>query len=306
MPKVLVLGRPLDWILARLRDRYEVVEGSPSASDASDADAAVCFGGGQVDRAALDALPALQVVVNFGAGYDRIDVGAARERGIAVAYLPGLTSTCVADHAMALLLAARRGIVAGHAFIGEGRWLQQRFPLMQRASGQKLGIYGLGGIGHALARRAEGFDMPVAYHNRSLRRDVGYRYFGSLLDLAAWADILAVCCPATPATVGSVNAEVLTALGPGGLLVNVARGSIVDENALVDALDHGCIAGAALDVFPIEPCRPDRLLGRDNVVLTPHVGGGTDQTWQDTADRMIGNLDSYFAHGHVLDPVPGP
>jgi hydroxypyruvate reductase len=244
-------------------------------------------------------------LVNFGAGYDRIDLDACRMRGIAAAYLPGMTSTCVADHAMALLLSLARGIVPAQRFVETGQWLERRFPLTRRISGRKLGIYGLGGIGIAVARRAAGFAMPVGYHSRRRRTDIDFSYFQTLRELASWADILLISCPATPQTIGSVDQAVLAALGPEGLLVNVARGSILDEAALIDALDRHAIAGAALDVFAAEPTRPEALIGRDNVVLTPHCAGGTVETWNATFDRLVANFETFFATGAVLDPIPG-
>jgi lactate dehydrogenase-like 2-hydroxyacid dehydrogenase len=310
-PQILAVGRTLDWIEEGLAERFRTAVLRPGASpntlpsELRDAVAgAACFGGGFVDRALLDALPRLRVVVNFGAGYDRIDLDACRARAIAVAYLPGLTSTCVADHAMALMLSLARRIVPAHHFVETGQWLERRFPLKRRFSGRKLGIYGLGSIGLAVARRAAGFDMPVGYHNRRRRTDVGFSYFHTLGELASWADILLISCPATPETIGSVDAAVLAALGADGILVNVARGSIVDEASLIEALDRSAIAGAALDVFATEPTRPQGLIGRPNVVLTPHCAGGTIETWTETFHRLVANLNGFFATGSVLDPIP--
>jgi lactate dehydrogenase-like 2-hydroxyacid dehydrogenase len=312
-PHILAVGRTLDWIERGLAEKFQTATLPPGADPnalppqaRSGIIGAACFGGGFIDRRLVDALPDLRVVVNFGAGYDRIDLAACRERGVAVAYLPGVTATCVADHAMALILSQARGIVPAQHFIASGQWLERRFPLMRRVSGRKLGVYGLGAIGLAVAKRAAGFDMPVGYHNRRPRTDGAHRYFASLRELAAWADVLLVSCPATPQTEKSVDAAVLEALGPVGLLVNVARGSIVDEEALVDALDRGAIAGAALDVLAVEPARPAAFIGRDNVVLTPHCAGGTLETWRDTFDRLVANLERYLATGEVLDPVPWP
>jgi hydroxypyruvate reductase len=312
LPRILAVGRTLDWIERGLEERFPTTVLSPGQAVGTLAPAvreavtgAACFGGGFIDRELIESLPNLRVVVNFGAGYDRIDLGACRVRGIAVAYAPGVTSTCVADHAMALMLALARQVVPAHRFVETGEWRERRFPLTSRVSGRKLGIYGLGGIGGAVARRAAGFDMPVGYFNRRRRPDVGFAAFGSLNYLAAWADVLLISCPATPATVGSVDAGVLALLGPDGLLVNVARGSIVDEGALIDALDQNAIGGAALDVFATEATRPERLIGRDNVLLSPHCAGGTIETWTETFERLVANLERFFAEGSVLDPVPG-
>jgi hydroxypyruvate reductase len=310
MLDLLIVGRPLDFIVRRLGEEFRVTvvpEGARPRDLLPERRAAVnaltCIGGGSAPAEDIAALPNLRVIANFGAGYDRIDVGAAKARGIAISYLPGVTATCVADHAFALMLAATRGIVAGQRHVESGAWIERRFPLMRRASGRKLGIYGLGAIGREAAKRAQGFDMAVGYHNRR-RADVPYRYFPSLRDLAAWADVLLVACPASEETKGTVNAQVLDALGPEGLLVNIARGTIVDEDALVAALDDGRIAGAALDVLAVEPSRPERLVGRDNVVLTPHVAGGTHETWRDATERLAANLSAFARTGSVLDPIP--
>lgn len=308
--ELLITGRPLDWIVEKLGTRFTVSVAPDGIADLPDARlggvvAVAVFGGGMVDEPVLARLPALRGVVNFGVGYDRIDVAAAARRGLPVGYLPGTTAGCVADHAWALLLALGRRVVSGHAFVTSGEWLERRFPLTRRVSGRRLGIYGMGAIGSAIAKRAAGFDMEIAYHNRRARTDTPHRYVGSLRELAAWADILAIACPATPETIGSVDDAVLAALGPEGLIINIARGSIVDEDALVAALDGGRIAGAGLDVFAVEPTRPDRLIGRENVVLTPHCAGGTQETWTDTVNRLHDNLVALVETGAVLDPVPG-
>ncbi len=310
MLDLLIVGRPLDFILRRLQEEFRVTvvpEGARPRDLLPERRAAVeavaCIGGGAVPAEDIAALPNLRVIANFGAGYDRIDVSAARARRIQVSYLPGVTATCVADHAFPLLLAAARGIVAGQRHVESGAWIERRFPLMHRVAGRRLGIYGLGAIGREAAKRAQGFDMPVGYHNRR-PADVPYRYFPTLRELAAWADVLLVACPATEETKGAVDAIVLEALGPEGLLVNIARGSIVDEDALVAALDARRIAGAALDVVAVEPSRPQHLIGRDDVVLTPHVAGGTHETWRDATERLAANLSAFVRTGSVLDPVP--
>ena len=309
-PTLLIVGRALDWIADQLRRNFALIERPAAvtltAGEAKAISVLACFGGsGGVDGALMDRLPGLRGIVNFGVGYDRIDVAAAAARGLPVAYLPGTTAGCVADHAMALLLALARRVVAGHAFISRGAWMETRFPLTHRISGRRMGIYGLGAIGMAVARRAQGFDMEIGYRNRSPRADAPYRHFASLAELAAWSEILVVACPANAETAGTVNAEVLAALGRDGLLVNVGRGQIVDEAALVAALDAGAIGGAGLDVFAVEPCTPKALIGRDNVVLTPHVAGGTQETWRDTVNKLEANLLAVARTGAVLDPVPG-
>lgn len=259
--------------------------------------------GRRVDEALIGQFPKLRLVAVLGAGYDHVDTGLLHRRGIALANTPGLTDACVADLAMGLLIAAQRGMVAADRYLRAGRWPQARFPLMPRFSGRRLGIYGLGRIGTAIARRAAGFDLEVAYHNRRPRTGIGYRYVDDLAALADWCDYLVVACPATPETRGRVDAQVLKALGPDGILVNIARGAVVDERALVAALESGTIAGAGLDVFEREPAVPDKLLAMENVVLTPHIGGGSRETWDACYAGVAANIESFFRTGRAATPV---
>jgi len=309
---LLVVGRPAGWITEELGASFEVATVVDPAKTperivavASEVRAIAAFGGGGVvDAALIQRLPALGAVCTFGVGYDRVDLEAAFARGIRVANAPGTTAACVADHAMALLLALERRILAADRHVRGGGWLEARFPLTRRVTGRRMGLFGFGRIGQAIAKRAAGFDMEIAYHNRRALAEMPYRRFDALPDLAAWSDILVVACPATPETTNSVDAGVIAALGTDGVLVNIARGSIVDEEALATALKEGRLAGAALDVFNAEPCRPGALTGLDNVVLTPHCAGSTLETWQDTAALLKANLERFFETGEVLTPVP--
>ena len=203
-------------------------------------------------------LPALKAIVSFGVGYDPIDVPAAQARGIAISNTPEVLNDCVADLAMGLIIDGRRQLSRADRFVRAGGWLNGNLPLARRVTGSRLGILGLGRIGLAVARRAEGFAMPVRYHNRRPLTDCPYEYAGSLVELARWADVLLLTCVGGPQTRGPVDRDVLEALGPEGLLVNVARGSVVDEPALVDALQAGRLGGAALDVFAQNPVCPRR------------------------------------------------
>jgi hydroxypyruvate reductase len=257
----------------------------------------------RVDLPEMTRQPGLKFIAVFGAGYDRVDLVAMQERGIALANTPGVTDTCVADMAMALLLATSRQICLGDRHVRAGRWPRGRLPLASRFSGRRLGIFGLGGIGAAIARRAAGFDLEIGYHNRRRRSDVPYRYFEDLAALAGWADYLVVACPASPETYRRVDAGVLAALGASGILVNIARGSIVDEDALAEALETRTIAGAGLDVFAREPNVPPRLFALDNVVLAPHVAGSTHETWDEASALLVRNLDHFFTTGRPLTPV---
>jgi lactate dehydrogenase-like 2-hydroxyacid dehydrogenase len=254
-------------------------------------------------RALLEALPALRVIASFGVGLECLDLETARRRGIAVSTTPDVLTDCVADLAMGMLIAACRGIAAGDRFVRRGAWLAGRFPLATRVSGKRLGIVGLGRIGRAVARRAAGFDLEVRYHGRRPAPDVPHAFEPSVVSLARWADALVLTCAGGPETRHLVSAEVLDALGPRGFLVNVARGSVVDEAALIQALAAGRIAGAALDVFEDEPKVPPALLALENVVLLPHVGSGTEETRGAMADLVLENLRAFFAEGRVVTPV---
>jgi hydroxypyruvate reductase len=267
--------------------------------------ALVSGGGYQVTERLLARLPHLGMIAVTGAGYDRLDVAAARRRGIQICNAASATNVCVADMAFGLYLAVARRIVANDRFVRRGGWLESRAPAMHRASGRTLGVWGLGGIGREVARRAEAFAMPVHYHNRRQQPDVPYRYHESLLDLASAVDILVCAVPATGETSGAIDATVLNALGPDGILVNVARGSVVDERAMIEALTRGTIAGAGLDVFADEPRVPSELIGLENVVLSPHTAGATVETWEDVIETVLANLDAFYRTGKVLTPIPG-
>ena len=258
-----------------------------------------------LDAATMARLPNLAAVASFGVGVDAIDLAAARARGIAVANTPDVLDECVADHAFALVMATMRRIAEADRFVRAGRWLDGVFPLATRISGKRLGILGLGRIGKVVARRASGFDMAIGYHNRRVDPSVAHAYFASPRELAAWADVLVVTCPGGPATRGLVDAEVLAALGPRGFLVNVSRGSVVDEAALIAALQAGAIAGAGLDVFADEPRVPDALRLRDDVVATPHIASATRETRGAMADLTLANIESFLSTGRMVTPVEG-
>jgi lactate dehydrogenase-like 2-hydroxyacid dehydrogenase len=253
--------------------------------------------------ALIDALPALRVIASFGVGFDRIDVEAARRRGVVISTTPDVLTDCVADLAMGALVAVSRGLVAADRFVRRGGWSAGRFPLTTRVSGKRLGIVGLGRIGRAVARRASGFDLELRYHGRRAVPDVPWTFEPSLVALSRWADQLIVTCAGGAETRHLVTAEVLAALGPEGFLVNVSRGSVVDEDALVEALVSRRIAGAALDVFEDEPHVPAELLGLDQVVLLPHVGSGTRETRDAMADLVLANLRAFYAEGRLVTPL---
>ncbi|WP_295546272.1 2-hydroxyacid dehydrogenase [uncultured Pseudacidovorax sp.] len=275
------------------------------AAEGAQFDGIACTARIGAPRALIDALPSLRVISNFGVGFETIDVERARERGIAVGYTPDVLNDCVADTAFGLVMDVARRFSAADRFTRRGDWLRGQFPLSHRVSGKRLGIVGLGRIGRVIARRASGFDMDVRYHNRRPVDDVPYGYESTLEGLARWADFLVVASAGGPATRGLISAAVLDALGPQGFLVNVSRGTVVDQAALVQALQQGRIAGAGLDVFEQEPEVPEALFAMDNVVLLPHVASNTHETRQAMADLVMDNLASYFATGRVRVPVPG-
>jgi lactate dehydrogenase-like 2-hydroxyacid dehydrogenase len=267
-------------------------------------EAVVCSGRAGVTMEQMRALPRLRAVINHGVGFDRVDVGFARRTGIQVANTPDVLTDCVADTAVGLVLDVMRGLSAADRFVRAGRWPAERnFPLMRRVTGRKVGILGLGRIGLAVARRLDGFGAAVSYHGRRQRDDVAYAYAPTPVDLARDSDVLVVTAAGGPQTERLVGRAVLEALGPRGFLVNVARGSVVDEDVLVSMLVSGDLGGAGLDVFSHEPEVPARLLELDNVVLLPHLASGTEETREAIAQLVLQNLDSYFSTGTVLTPV---
>jgi lactate dehydrogenase-like 2-hydroxyacid dehydrogenase len=249
-------------------------------------------------------LPNLQAVINFGVGYDTTDVAQADERGIAVSNTPDVLNDCVADTAMALYVDVLRRTSAADRYVRRGDWLGKgNFPLATKASGKRVGILGLGRIGRVIARRLEGFDCTISYHNRKPVQGVRYAYEPSLVELARNSDVLIVAAAGGPESVHLVDSKVIDALGPDGYLINIARGSVVDEQALVAALLAGKLGGAGLDVFAEEPKVPEDLLALDNVVLLPHLGSGTHETRAAMAELTLANLAQFAAEGTLVTPV---
>jgi lactate dehydrogenase-like 2-hydroxyacid dehydrogenase len=266
-------------------------------------DAFASSGRNGVDRALIDAAPNLKLIAHFGVGYDNVDVEHAKKKGVIVTNTPDVLTDCVADLAIALLIDVARGITAGDRYVRAGRWLKGSMPLATKASGRRLGIVGLGRIGRAIARRAEAFDMEIRYHNRRQSPDSPYRFEHSLAELARWSDFLMVATSGGESTRNLISADILDALGAEGFLVNIARGSVVDEPALVLALAEKRIAGAALDVFADEPRVPEALFALDNVVLTPHIASATKDTRAAMGQLVLDNLASFFESGRVITPV---
>ena len=252
------------------------------------------------DAALLARLPRLKVISSFGVGLDKIDLAAARARGIAVGYTPDVLNDCVADTAWGLLIDVARGFSAADRYVRRGLWPQGPFPLGRQVSGARLGIVGMGRIGRSIAQRSTGFEMQVRYHTRTPVANLPWAHEPSLIELARWADFLVLITAGGAGTRHLVNAAVLDALGPEAYLINVSRGSVVDEAALVAALCERRIAGAGLDVFEHEPHVPAALMALDNVVLLPHVASATQQTRQAMADRVYDNLQAFFAEGRPV------
>jgi hydroxypyruvate reductase len=261
-------------------------------------------GEGKVPRTLLEQLPALEMISVMGVGYDGVDVAAALERGIPVTHTPGVLNDDVADLAIGLMLSIARRIPQADRYLREGKWVQAPMPLARKMSGTRLGIVGLGRIGQAIAKRAQAFGMSIAYTARTQKSELPFPYFPTPAALAAQVDFLVAITPGGAATRKLIDAQVLKALGPNGYLINVARGSVVDEAALIEALQQGVIAGAGLDVFEDEPRVPEALRALDNVVLTPHMASGTVQTRADMANLTAANLEAHFAGKPLLTPVP--
>lgn len=285
-------------------ERYDAVDPADLATRAGDVVGIVSTNGGQVDADLIASLPNLGVIANHGVGYDNIDVPVALARGIAVSNTPEVLDDAVAETAIALLLAVRREVVVADRFVRDGRWPAGAFPLTAQVAGSRVGILGLGRIGQAVATRLVALGCEVSYHNRRQVPEVSYAYAASPVELAATVDSLVVVVPGGAGTDALVDREVLDALGPDGVLVNIARGSVVDQPALVAALQDGRLGGAGLDVYTDEPNVPAELTTMDNVVLLPHVASGTHVTRAAMRDLTLANLASWLDDGTLRTPIP--
>lgn len=255
------------------------------------------------DQAFLSALPNLEIIACEAVGTDSIDLDTCVARGIRVTNTPGVLSDAVAELAMTLILGLCRRLLPSDRHVRTGQWRTDAYPLTNEFTGARVGILGLGRIGREIAVRCAAFKTDVSYHGRSCQADQPYRYYDDLVAMARDVDWLVIATPGGAATKHLVNREVLAAVGPSGSLVNVARGSVVDETALVEALRAGTLGGAALDVFADEPRVPDALLSLENVVLSPHAGSATHKTRQAMGDLVIANLAAHFAGKDLLTPV---
>jgi hydroxypyruvate reductase len=264
--------------------------------------AAATSGARGMDAATMDKLPKLKLIAHFGVGVDSLDTDAAKKRGITITNTPEVLNADVADLAIALLLAAVRRIPAGDRYVRSGSWLKGAMPLAETIQGKTLGIVGLGRIGREIARRAEAFNLKVAYQGPNRKTDVSWPYFADPVALAKECDFLVASCPGGEATRGIVSRAVIEALGPEGVFVNISRGTVADETALVQALQEGKLGGAGLDVFADEPRVPEALFAMDNVVLQPHVGSATHPTRLAMGQLVVDNLAAFFAKKPLLTP----
>ena len=307
---ILAVSNPPPFLLEPLQAKYTVhprlheTDPAAFAQVAPRVRAIIASGESRVGADLIAQLPALEVISVMGVGYDGIDVAAAKARGVVVTHTPDVLNDDVADLALALMLAWARQVPRADRFVRAGDWSQGPLPLGRKVSGARLGIVGMGRIGQAIAHRATAFGMRIAYTARSAKTDLPYAYFPTAASLAVESDYLVLITPGGAATRKLVDADVLRALGPKGCVVNVARGSVIDETALVEALRAGTIAGAALDVFESEPDVPQALREMDNVVLTPHIGSATAQTRHAMADLAFRNLDGKLSGAGVVTPVP--
>ena len=310
-PDVLLMGPVYGPTVTQLDNAYtlhrywEAADKPALLKKIADSCRAVATSGGHgIQADVIKALPNLKIVSSFGVGYDTTDTTACKAAGIKVTNTPDVLTDCVADTTWALILATVRRTAFNDRFVREGKWLKGNAPLTDKVWGEKIGIIGLGRIGKAIARRAEGFGMQIAYHGRHKQNDVTYAYCATPADLARNVKVLVIVTPGGKDTEKIVDAAVLEALGPKGYLINISRGSTVDEPALVKALAENKIAGAGLDVFVDEPKVPDQLLKLDNVVLQPHVGSGTHHTRAAMGQLVVDNLAAFFAGKPLLTEVP--
>jgi len=259
--------------------------------------------GGKVSASLLGKLPNLEIIAVSGVGYDSVDVAAAKARNIRLTNTPGVLTDAVAELTIGMMIALSRRIPQGDRFIRDGKWPDGAFGNWSELKGKTLGILGLGRIGKEIANLATALKMRVVYHGRSQQPGIPYPYFDSVLAMARASDWLVMIAPGNASTAGIISREVLEALGPKGVLVNMARGNMVDQEALVEMLVSKQLGGAALDVFDKEPAVPEALLDLDNVVLSPHQGSRTEETRAAVSDLVVANLKAYFDGKPLISPV---
>jgi hydroxypyruvate reductase len=313
--KVLIYSRFPKAMMVRIGARFELMDaaGKPpaevfTADQLSGVRAMITAGGTPLPAAVMDTVPALRAIICYGTGYDGVDLEAAAKRGIAVGHSPAANAAAVADLAVTLMLAVTRRLLPADEFVRNGNWSEAKpSPLLRPQPGnpgRRVGVYGMGEIGRKIASRVAAFETEVGYFSRS-RHDVPYQYCPSLGALAEWCSVLMIAVRAGPDTHHAVNAGILQKLGKDGYVVNISRGSVIDQAALVSALAGEQLAGAGLDVYAKEPHAPDALTAFSNVVLTPHVGGHTIDSHLAMQDCVIANLEAFFAGKPLAHPVRG-
>jgi hydroxypyruvate reductase len=303
--KVLIYSRFPKALMRRIGERFELLDtaGNPpnqvfAAPELADIEALITAGGTPLHDETMDQMPKLRAIVCYGTGYDGVDLAAASRRKIALGHSPGANASSVADLAVTLMLAATRRLLIADDYVRSGAWAAAKPSAMMRPQSgmraRRVGIYGMGAIGRRIASRVAAFESEVGYFSRN-RHDVPYTYLPDLEALADWCNVLIVAVRAGPDNHHAVNADILHRLGEDGYIVNIARGSVIDQDALVKALADNVIAGAGLDVYAREPHTPDALTAMANVVLTPHVGGHTIEAHVSMQDSVIANLEAFFA-----------
>lgn len=310
-PDILLIEPMMAAIERQLDEHYQVHRlaraADPEAllADVAPRVRAIVTGGATgASRALVERLPALEIIAINGIGTDAVDLAQARAKGVRVTTTPDVLTDDVADLALGLLLATARGLATGDRFVRAGRWRRREpLPLAAKVSGKRLGVLGMGRVGRAIARRAEAFALEIAYHDLAPMADLPFAYQADLAALAAWSDFLVVAAAGGPGSQGLVGRQVLDALGPSGILINVARGSVVDESALVAALVEGRLGGAGLDVFVDEPEVPEALWSLEQVVLQPHRASATVETRIAMGELVLANLAAHFAGQAPVTPV---
>ncbi|MEP0943250.1 MAG: 2-hydroxyacid dehydrogenase [Rhizobiaceae bacterium] len=308
--QVLVVGKFFDSVMSDLQAKFDVIHAESrddlaTMSDESLAEVAGLATHGWAPVDLMDRLPKLKLVSSFGVGYDGVAADHAAAKGIIVTHTPNVLNDDVANTAIILTLATMRRLVEQDRYLRDGRWVNEgNAPLTRSIAGKKVGIIGLGRIGEAIAEKLSVFNCTTVYHSRNEKPGVPYGYYGNLVDMATDCDVLIAITPGGPATNKLVNKDVIDALGSEGTLINVARGTVVDEAEMVKALQDGRLGSAGLDVFEQEPKVPEQLFEMNNVVLTPHVASATWETRQAMSDLVVENLVSYFEKGAPVSPVP--
>ncbi|MBS0847924.1 2-hydroxyacid dehydrogenase [Citrobacter sp. JGM124] len=283
---------------------YDTLSAETFAALAKEFTVMITNGEAVVTRELIESLPSLEMIAVFGVGYDGVDTAAAADNHVAVSHTPGVLTDDVADLAVGLMLATSRQIVGAQKFIEAGGWKQGGFPWTRKVSGSRLGIIGMGRIGKAIAQRCEGFSMKISYSDRIEIPGVDYPWVEDICALAAQSDFLMVCTPGTSENKALIDGPVLKALGSDGVLINISRGSVVNEAALVEALTQGVIAGAGLDVFCDEPNVPVALLHHNNVVVTPHMASATWSTRTAMSQLVLDNVASWAENKTLVTPIP--